>query len=126
MHVACVTGKDRADPGPTSRPGAAHLRGAQGSDGFAASGGRAQCVSCATRKVGARGRGADLCVRLGEVVVYDDAGNGPRVEDVSVVARHIQNVFAEGELDRATSLQNAARGQAGQLDIVDSVAIIRP
>ena len=75
---------------------------------------------------GPRGRGADLCVRLGEVVVYDDAGNGPRVEDVSVVARHIQNVFAEGELDRATSLQNAARGQAGQLDIVDSVAIIRP
>jgi prophage maintenance system killer protein len=86
----------------------------------------------------------------GEVVVYETPNGDARVEvvvgdntvwltqaqmvdlfgrDLSVVARHIQNVFAEGELDRETSLQilqtsPAAMGRPTtlyNLDVVISV-----
>jgi hypothetical protein len=85
----------------------------------------------------------------GEVVVYEAPDGDARVEvilgddtvwltqaqmvdlfgrDVSVVARHIQNVFTEGELPRETSLQilqtNAGKGRPTtfyNLDVVISV-----
>jgi prophage maintenance system killer protein len=86
----------------------------------------------------------------GEIVVYETPDGGVRVEvvvgdetvwltqaqmvdlfgrDVSVVARHIQNAFAEGELDRATSLQilQTSPGAKGRpttlynLDVIISV-----
>ena len=100
MHVACVTGKDRADPGPTSRPGAAHLRGAQGSDGFAASGGRAQCVSCATRKVGAPWPRCRIAIRG-----WVDAGKRPPNQ----ARRRMEARAREQERSRARSLSTGSR-----------------
>jgi len=84
-----------------------------------------------------------------EVVVYESPDGGPRVEvivetdtvwlsqaqmaelfgrDRSVIARHINNVFSEGELPREGSVQNLHRTPAGgrptklyDLDVVISV-----